>query len=571
MKKSVALIESRYAETLLSRQTRSEYLKKRHYTIFLQKWRRSQRETKNFRKLFLFQKKAAIVIQKNVRRWLAQRELGKRKAAVKIQSTFKMFLQKQRFSKLKNSIVTIESFYSAIRIRREDQKQYQILRYHAISIQKRYREKVAAVKQRLEYLQLLKCIKMIQTAWRSHKFRIQNQFATKIQATWKKYRCRKEFLAYRKSVLAIESFYKMRLLRRKFIRIRNTILSTQAYIRGKTLRAQIQLEAAKRKKIIDTWVSATTMGLSSIKIQRKVRSFLSKKRELCRHNAAIIIQTRWRGYKARLTYLKFKRSLMYLQAAFRRRIHRRNVAALIITKFLREASRQKNYLRQIRAATVIQAYWRGYNERKFTTQALEEMRERVRRANEAVQEHMKLGNRAAMALEILSNSSSLSSTLKACHHLDVTTSLSKNCCLRLTEYDVIPVIMDLIQSCNRSKPHMEILAHAINILFHLSKYNETSMLVYQDSRCFEILVEVLQNYREMTNIFLTAAKVIYLQLQYPERLQCFVSQRDIMRKFESIKSFVGKKMELDLKVKKIAPQKSKYYQMSKTLKQINYV
>lgn len=570
MKNSVGVIETRYVETLMSRQTRSEYLRKKLSAIIIQKWYLSQLETKICRYMFIKQKQAAVTIQKNVRRYFAQEELMKNKAAVKIQSMFKMILQKKKFSKVKNAVSSIESFYRAILIRRQDQNRYNLLRHHVTIVQARYREKRAVVMQRRQYLNYLKSIKIIQTAWRTHRLKIQTQSSIKIQAIWRKYQCRKKFLSYRNSVSVIESFYRTRILRRKFLKIRNFILSTQAYIRGKILRNRIQHEAAQRKKLIDKWVYATKTGLSSIKIQRQVRLYLAKKHRIRQENAAVVIQSSWRGYRSRSRYLKFKKSLINLQAAVRRRIDRKNAAALIITRFLREAAMKKNYIRHEKAATVIQAYWRGYTLRKFTTKALQEMRERVRRANEAVQEHMKLGNRAAMALEILSNSSSLSSTLKACHHLDVTTSLSKNCCLRLTEYDVIPVIMDLIQSCNRSKPHMEILAHAVNILYNLSKYQETSELVYQDSRCFEILVEVLQNYREMTNIFLTATKVIYLQLKYPERSEHFVSQKDVLRKFESIKSFVGKKMEMDLKVKKIAPQKSKYYQMSKTLKQINY-
>lgn len=88
------------------------------------------------------------------------------------------------------------------------------------------------------------------------------------------------------------------------------------------------------------------------------------------------------------------------------------------------------------------------------------------------------------------------------------TCLSKICCLRLIEHNVIRIIFTLIKQSNRSQPHMEVLKHALNILENLSRTPETSQYVFADPEGVEILVESLQSYRENEQIFACAASVL---------------------------------------------------------------
>jgi hypothetical protein len=100
--------------------------------------------------------------------------------------------------------------------------------------------------------------------------------------------------------------------------------------------------------------------------------------------------------------------------------------------------------------------------------------------------------------------------------LEVVTSLSKACCIRLVQHDAIGILLNLVQSCNRSKPHMEILKHTVHILFHLSQYRETVHLS-RDDESMEVMTGLLTSHRDVDDILLNLAKVFRAQFQYRDR------------------------------------------------------
>ena len=52
---------------------------------------------------------------------------------------------------------------------------------------------------------------------------------------------------------------------------------------------------------------------------------------------------------------------------------------------------------------------------------------------------------------------------------DVATRLSPVCCERMVEVNAVGVLYQLLNSCNRSLPHMEIIKYTVNILLNLAK------------------------------------------------------------------------------------------------------
>ena len=73
--------------------------------------------------------------------------------------------------------------------------------------------------------------------------------------------------------------------------------------------------------------------------------------------------------------------------------------------------------KRVQAAMTIQAFWRGCQLRLSQKIIFRKLRLRVRAANANVQEHMKIGNRARSALDILLGSKQLSFVLDACTNL----------------------------------------------------------------------------------------------------------------------------------------------------------
>jgi len=101
---------------------------------------------------------------------------------------------------------------------------------------------------------------------------------------------------------------------------------------------------------------------------------------------------------------------------------------------------------------------------------------------------MTIGNRTNSAMEVLLGKKQLSFVINACETLgmrirfylfyfnifnfyfsEVCTRLSVNCCERMVEQRAIPIIYALIDSCNRSAPHVKLLQTALSILLNITQ------------------------------------------------------------------------------------------------------
>ena len=63
---------------------------------------------------------------------------------------------------------------------------------------------------------------------------------------------------------------------------------------------------------------------------------------------------------------------------------------------------------------------------------------------------------------------------------EVVSRLSPRCCERLVEGQAVSVLYQLIRSCNRSIPHMEIIKYTISILLNLAKVS--SVVIDRDMK-----------------------------------------------------------------------------------------
>jgi abnormal spindle-like microcephaly-associated protein len=98
--------------------------------------------------------------------------------------------------------------------------------------------------------------------------------------------------------------------------------------------------------------------------------------------------------------------------------------------------------------------------------------------------------------------------------VEAVTRLSETCCDRLVAHDALRIIYSLIRSCNRSKPHMQVLKHALEILNNLNSFD---VEVFSDEMV-DVVVEVMLNYRE-EEVFGAACRVLAGHLPYADRVQ----------------------------------------------------
>ena len=128
--------------------------------------------------------------------------------------------------------------------------------------------------------------------------------------------------------------------------------------------------------------------------------------------------------------------------------------------------------------------------------------------------------------------------------LDVVTRLSKNSCLRLVEHNVINIIFELIKSCNRSQPHMEVLKHGLNIIENLSRDPDTNAAVFYAPGGMEILVECSQAYRENEMVFESVVTILLLHLEIdPARGRVVRGMTTEIKKLKGVLTVMERKVE----------------------------
>ena len=127
----------------------------------------------------------------------------------------------------------------------------------------------------------------------------------------------------------------------------------------------------------------------------------------------------------------------------------------------------------------MQAAWRGFVLRRRIAhdRQLAEIRERVLAANSAATEPMLLGNRTRSALAILLESTSTAFVRRAVKNLDTATGLSSVCCETIARDGAVPVLIELIRSCNRSRPNQDIVMYSLQILRNLAQVGKLCVCV----------------------------------------------------------------------------------------------
>jgi len=117
------------------------------------------------------------------------------------------------------------------------------------------------------------------------------------------------------------------------------------------------------------------------------------------------------------------------------------------------------------------------------------------------------GPRTKDALQTLKTSTNLREVMIAVRTLENTTKLSTSCCKAFAKSDSPKILYDLMRSCNRSVPHIELLEYILDTLFHVSKHSDLIETI-ADDRCIETLIDVIQLFRDKDEIFCAAAIIL---------------------------------------------------------------
>ncbi|KAL4309998.1 hypothetical protein GQ457_01G042960 [Hibiscus cannabinus] len=355
----------------------------------------------------------------------------------------------------------------------------------------------------------------IQIAWMNFLHRAQskrNFAATKIQNWFRGWRLRRRFMKQKQAITKIQSNFRRLKCWRAFQIARNEFFC-------KSLQNQT-LAATKIQSHFRAWQlrrSFTKKKQATIKIQSNTRRLkchkafqIARKEFACRSLqnqtlAATKIQSQFRAWQLRRSFMKKKQAIIKIQSNFQQRkclrasqqCENANKSAIIIQSYVRGWIARRKAWRYKYLIVMIQSYWKGYVARKESRAQLKDLRLRMQKSAKNVDDSKRIINRLLSALSELLSMKSISGILHHCETLDMATAHSLKCCEELVAAGAIGILLKQIRSTSRSIPDQEVLKHALSTLRNLARYPHLAEVLIDTPPAVEtILWEMLRNKEE---------------------------------------------------------------------------
>jgi abnormal spindle-like microcephaly-associated protein len=193
-----------------------------------------------------------------------------------------------------------------------------------------------------------------------------------------------------------------------------------------------------------------------------------------------------------------------IQRAFIHYQHRKLLvrAATTIQIAIRAYQHQRRIHMVERGATRLQAAFRALRVRRRRPKAISHLAHRVVRANKRAKENpkLRLGFRTRSALDVLQTSTRLSEIMDAVKHLEASTRLSVVCCEVFTRVNAARILLDLIGSCNRSVPHVELVHFILLTLDNVAQHGALVPSI-SDLQSAEVFMDKMLMFRDKDGIF----------------------------------------------------------------------
>jgi len=451
------------------------------------------------------------------------------KAATVIQSTFRRHVAQKQYKLEKQAAIMIES---AVR-RHQAIAERKVLKAATV-IQTTFRRHVAQKQYKLEKQAAI----MIESAVRRHQAIAERKVlkaATVIQTTFRRHVAQKQYKLEKQAAIMIESAVRRHqaITERKVLKAATVIQTT---FRRHIAQKQYKLEkqAAVQLQAVARGVQARRAFLSArshiVLLQSLVRMRLAQARRSSQVNAIVTLQSWARTMRERRIYqikLHMHRAAIVVQSAIRR-----HLAIRLVEK-------------EDRAATVIQAHWRGFLERRRAHRRIQEAARKLALARRRVTEEKKLGALTVKALDILMQPGKpkLSLVIRSCELLELATYVSSSCYQKIMELKIVETIFELMRSCNRSEPHLKLVTLALNILYNLVVASEeTARHVFECPQSIQTLVDQMAHSRDRAELLMRITDVMLVLCSSPERAWA-TKQLNVAARIESIVTVVERKVE----------------------------
>ncbi len=464
------------------------------------------RRERAFRKLVLdtMVMESSTKIQTVVRGHLTRSKfLAIKAASINIQRTWRGITTRNFLGHLSQNASIIQSAWRMHKYR----KNYVSFVASATKIQACFRQHSAQTK----HSRMKKSAVCIQRCFRGYTSRQQlsnqHRACTMIQSHWRRCFAQNNYLLDLleiKSATLIQASFRMYMHRMDYMVIKYSAHTIQRFTRGLLTRVDLAVKHFAASEIQRVWrgrcvCSSKSMIKSVLKIQSLLRMGVAMKRagtlrieewaEIRNRNKnATVIQTSFRKYKLR---------------------QRRENAAKIIQKTYRSHSECKRIQAASRGVIELQARFRGAQVRKNRSKKLCQLAHQIKKeTRRALRDPtLRLGYRTSRALEILQTSQSLTKIMDAVKELEASTRLSVVCCQVFTKVNAANILLYLIQSCNRSVPHMELKEHILLTLENVAQY-PSLVGSFAHYKYAEVFLDNVQVFRDKDGIFCLAVLLL---------------------------------------------------------------
>ncbi|XP_041346699.1 abnormal spindle-like microcephaly-associated protein homolog, partial [Gigantopelta aegis] len=357
LKQTVVVLQSHYrryqVQKMLAKQNRAATILQSH------KYWRATLLANRQRKTYMELKQAAVVLQSHYRRYqkvAVQREITRQhQAATIIQSWIRRYNQRKQYLTLKHSVIVLQMYWRATLACKKERMTYCRMKEAAsctITLQKYWRATLLANRQRKTYMELKQAAVVLQSHYRRYQVQqyiaIQHSAAMTIQANVRGYLVRTSYLALKKIVQTLQTYWKAMLLarrqRKRYLEMKQAAIVIQSHFRRWQVEQQVKLQHT-----------------AAIVLQSHYRAYVTRKYFLVLKTATILIQTYWRATLVARTqhqkYLEMKYAARVIQTSYRH--YRKYKAAICIQAYVKAFLTRQQYMRLKNAAIIIQARWRA--------------------------------------------------------------------------------------------------------------------------------------------------------------------------------------------------------------------
>jgi len=328
-----------------------------------------------------------------------------------------------------------------------------------------------------------------------------------IQSNWRRCVAQNNYLLDLleiKSATMIQASFRMYMHRMDYMVIKYSAHTIQRFTRGLLTRVNLAVKHFAAAEIQRMWrghctCSSKSIIYSVVKIQSLIRMASAKKQ------AGTLQIEQWAEIRNR------NKNALVVQTAFRNFMLRekREIAARIIQKTYRFHSELKRIKAASRGVIELQARVRGAQIRQRRSKKLCQLALQIKKETKRALRDptLRLGYRTSRALEILETSQSLTKIMDAVKELEASTRVSVVCCQVFTKVNAANILLYLIQSCNRSVPHMELKEHILLTLENVAQY-PSLVGSFAHYKYAEVFLDNVQVFRDKDGIFCLAVLLL---------------------------------------------------------------